>query len=589
METVQGIPVSPGVAIAEALVVLPRFARVRRRTLAAEHLDDELFALDAAIAASTADLDALSEKTAASLGGDIGRIFDFHRGMLADPNLLSQIRGSIRNERVGAAYAVHSVFQRYAENFRALQDRYLRERVSDLFDLERRLLGHLDVDATPDLHEVKQPCVVVAEDLTPSQTAGLDKRLVRGIVTDAGGRTSHTAILAHALGIPAVVGVERATQVVNPGDTVIVDGNRGVVISSPNGPQLLEYREAIKRQKSRDAKRAELRAAPARTRDGTEIELLANIEFPHETREAIDNGAAGIGLYRTEFVFLAADHEPTEDEQYAAYREAIAGLDGRPLTVRTLDLGADKVADYLEDGGPGIEANPVLGCRSIRLCLQNLPMFKTQLRAILRASAEGPVRIMFPLISSIMELRQARMVLSDVREDLTEEGVAFADDIPVGMMIEVPSAALQARTFAPEVDFFSVGTNDLVQYTLAVDRGNERVAPLFSAAHPAVLMLLKDVLRSADRSQTPVSVCGEMAGQPEFTMLLLGLGLRTFSMSAPSIPEIKEILRAVSIDQCRRVARKAAGFDSAREVVQYLRDELGRILPESYGNGGNWD
>ncbi|MEM8495179.1 MAG: phosphoenolpyruvate--protein phosphotransferase, partial [Planctomycetota bacterium] len=324
------------------------------------------------------------------------------------------------------------------------------------------------------------------------------------------------------------------------------------------------------------------RDLPARTKDGTEIELSGNIEFPNEIADAIENGAHGIGLYRTEFLYLAADHEPSEDEQYENYVEAIRNLDGRPLTVRTLDLGADKLTTNALGGEDLNERNPFLGCRSIRLCLQNLPMFKRQLRAILRASSEGPVKIMFPLISQVMELRQAKMVLGDVREDLEDAGIPIADRIPIGMMIEVPSAALQARTFADEVDFFSIGTNDLIQYTLAVDRGNERIASLYSGAHPAVLSLLKEVIRTADRTDTDVSLCGEMAGQPEFTMLLLGMGLRRFSMTPPAIPEVKQVLRAVSIDQCRRLARKAGQFDTDREVLNYLRDELGRIMPEAF-------
>ena len=423
----------------------------------------------------------------------------------------------------------------------------------------------------------------MAHDLTPSQTTGLDKKMVKGLLTDAGGRTSHTAILAHALGIPAIVGLEDITASVQSGDHIIADGNRGVVVIEPNAARLMEYRQEIrKRAKFTDSLGA-LKDKPAATKDGTAIELLANIEFPSEIPVAIENGAMGVGLYRTEFMYLASETEPDEEAQYETYVAAIKALDGRPMTVRTLDLGADKMPEGVHTFTPGAERNPFLGCRSIRLCLQNLPMFKTQLRAILRASVEGPVKIMFPLISNIMELRQARMILSDVMEDLEDQGIAYADNIPIGMMIEVPSAALQARTFAHEADFFSIGTNDLIQYTVAVDRSNERIANLYSAAHPALVTLVKEVIRAAQRGKVDVSLCGEMAGEPEYTMLLLGLGLRTFSMTPPAIPEIKQIIRTVSLDQCRRVARKVNGFDSEREVLNYLKDEVGKILPEGFG------
>jgi phosphoenolpyruvate-protein phosphotransferase (PTS system enzyme I) len=316
------------------------------------------------------------------------------------------------------------------------------------------------------------------------------------------------------------------------------------------------------------------------TLDGTAIDVMANIEFPQEIVTALEKGAAGIGLFRTEFLYLASEGEPTEQEQYEAYHKAVQLLQGRPLTIRTLDLGADKL--FHQQDGEMVERNPFLGCRSIRLCLQNLSLFKTQLRAILRASAEGQVRIMFPMISSIMELRQARMILSDVQEDLEEQGIAFHRDNPVGMMIEVPSAALQAKALAPEVDFFSIGTNDLIQYTVAVDRGNERVASLYSAAHPAVLMLIKEVVRAANRGKVSVSICGEMAGEPWFVPLLLGMGMRSLSVTPPAVPEVKRVVRSVTIAQCQRIARRAAAFETDREVLNYLQDQLQRLIPEVF-------
>ncbi|MEM1098391.1 MAG: phosphoenolpyruvate--protein phosphotransferase [Planctomycetota bacterium] len=582
MQTHKGIPVSPGIAIAPAFVLDADRLKVRKRVVEPDQVPAELASLDAALAASVAEVDALRDKTEDLLGAELAKIFSFHAGMLRDEHLTKQFRHAVESDRVTAAYAVYAVLRRLAETFLNHQDRYFRERVTDIYDLQRRILKHLTGGSDAGLSSIDRPCVVVAHDLTPSQTATLDKTHVRALITDLGGRTSHTAILAHALGIPAIVGVTNATDKLMSGQPLIVDGDRGIVVTDPDAAQLLEYRNEIERIADLAEDRKALRDLPARTKDGTEIELSGNIEFPNEIADAIENGAHGIGLYRTEFLYLAADHEPSEDEQYENYVEAIRNLDGRPLTVRTLDLGADKLTTNALGGEDLNERNPFLGCRSIRLCLQNLPMFKRQLRAILRASSEGPVKIMFPLISQVMELRQAKMVLGDVREDLEDAGIPIADRIPIGMMIEVPSAALQARTFADEVDFFSIGTNDLIQYTLAVDRGNERIASLYSGAHPAVLSLLKEVIRTADRTDTDVSLCGEMAGQPEFTMLLLGMGLRRFSMTPPAIPEVKQVLRAVSIDQCRRLARKAGQFDTDREVLNYLRDELGRIMPEAF-------
>jgi phosphotransferase system enzyme I (PtsI) len=578
----KGIPVSPGIAIAPAVVLQSDELRVRRKTVPADQVPDELARVDEAITRSIAEIEDLRQRTTQSLGGEMAKIFAFHQGMLADQTLISQVRQRIERERVTAEYAFFATLNQLAETFVQQEDRFFRERVFDIWDLQKRVVKQLVGEDTADLSKLMTPGVLVAHDLTPSQTASLDKTKVRAIITDAGGRTSHTAILAHALGIPAIVGLEDITDRVNSGDTLIVDGVRGVVVVEPDAAQLLEYRQELNRSEQRAAQRAALRDQPAVTKCGAAIKLLANIEFPYEAEDACAIGAEGVGLYRTEFLYLSTDHSPTEDEQYEAYTETIKALNGRPMTIRTLDLGADKFTEGFDTGLDTSERNPFLGCRSIRLCLQNLPLFKTQLRAILRASVHGPVRVMFPLISNIMELRQAKMVLSDVKEDLEDQGIAFADKILVGMMIEVPSAALQARTFAREVDFFSIGTNDLVQYTVAVDRGNERIASLYSPAHPAVIELLKEVIRVADRSQIDVSLCGEMAGQPEYTMLLLGLGLRSFSMTPPAIADVKQVIRGVSLDACRRVARKAAGFDSDREVLNYLRDELTKHLPEAF-------
>ena len=578
MQSRRGIPVSPGIAIAKAVVLDNDEHSVPKRHVPAESLVDEHKLVDAAIADALEELDDLREQTATVLGGNLADIFSFHAGLLKDKAIVSRFHAVIDSESVAGSYAVFLVMQDLADQFLDMDNTFFRERVSDIYDLKRRLLEKLIGEQQSALATLTEPAIVVAHDLTPSQTAALDRKLIRGLATDLGGRTSHTAILAHALGIPAVVGLKDITKRTSTGQNMILDGHRGHAILSPDAAQLLESRQEARAYKEETKALRKLRDQPAITTDGTEITLLANIEFTEEVPEALDFGAQGIGLYRTEFLFMNEDGVPTEQEQYETYVEAVKALGGKPLTIRTLDLGADKIAPGLADLHDEKEPNPFLGCRSIRLCLQHLDLFRTQLRAILRASAEGPVRIMFPLICNIMELRQAKMVLSDVREDLEDQGVAVGE-LPIGVMIEVPSAALQASTLAKEVDFFSVGTNDLIQYTVAVDRSNERIASLYTGAHPAVLALIKDVVRAANHAKIGVSLCGEMAGDPEFTLLLLGMGLRTFSITPPAIPGIKRVVRSIGIERCKRIARKTSSFDNDREVLNYLREELNRIMP----------
>ncbi|MCC7193003.1 MAG: phosphoenolpyruvate--protein phosphotransferase [Phycisphaeraceae bacterium] len=578
MQIKKGIPVSPGVAICEAVVIDAEHSPIPRRLVPSSQTRVELERLDRALVTSIKEIESLRERATATLGPELAKLFSAHLGMLQDKAITGEIRGLITRERVTAEYAVYSVMREWARRFQSLESKHFRDRDADIWDLERRLVGHLIGTTRADLTQMRGEAIVIAHDLTPSQTASFDKRKIRGLATDLGGRTSHTAIMAHALGIPAIVGLEDITSAASVGQTVIIDGNRGLVIIDPDASQLMEYRQDLERRAAFDASLDELSRLPAITTDGTEITLLANIEFPDEIAAAVQKGANGVGLYRTEFLFLTAGAEPSEDQQYEAYKQAILALGGKMLTIRTLDLGADKLLG--DENADHIERNPFLGCRSIRLCLQDLPLFKTQLRAILRASVEGPVRIMFPLISNIRELRQAKMILNDVREDLEDEGIPFRRDIPVGIMIEVPSAALQAKALAHECQFFSIGTNDLIQYTVAVDRGNERIASLYSAAHPAVIQLVREVVKAAKSAKIEVSLCGEMGGEPEFVMLLLGLGLRSLSITPPAVPEVKRIIRSVSIGQCTRIAKKIMAFDSDREVMNYLREELRKIIPD---------
>jgi phosphotransferase system enzyme I (PtsI) len=580
MEIKKGIGVSPGVVISTAVVldaedlVIPQ-----RHVVDASLAPREVDRLEDALRTSSAEVTALRNTVTGAHGKDIGGIFDFHLGILKDKSLINQFLAEIRTQRSTAEYAVSTVTRRYANQFAAMADRYFQERVKDVYDVERRILHHLIGQKHEDLAHLTSDVVVIAHDLLPSQTAQLDRVHVKGFACDVGGRTSHTAIVARAMGIPAVVGLGNLTNEVNGGDTVIIDGSRGMVIVNPDAEQLAEYRADAAKLIVIEGELAQLADLPAETTDGHRVALLANIEAVEDTADALGRGAQGIGLYRTEFLYLTMQREPTEADHYAAYAAAAAAVGGRPLVIRTLDLGADK---YTPAQAANPERNPFLGDRSIRMCLHDIPMFKRQLRAIMRASTLGDVRVMFPMICTLMELRQAKMVLNDVMEELDDEGVSFNADIPVGMMVEVPSAAIMADQFAREVNFFSIGTNDLIQYTLAVDRTNERVAGLFCPAHPSVLKLVRDTIRAGQRNGIAVSVCGEMAGDPLYTLLLLGLGLTTFSMNGPDVPEVKKIIRMTTFDHAKQVARRVMSFDSERQVMHFLREETRRIVPEAF-------
>jgi len=566
------------VAVAPAVVLDTEQLNIPERHVPADHVKAELARLRRAVTVSKKEILDLRKSTASKLGKETASIFDFHLGMLNDQVLAGKFKDAITDEHVTAEYAVSSVLRGYSKEFLAMPP-YLADRVKDIYDIERRLLRNLIGQSRQSLNRLKHDIAVLARDLTPSQTASMDRRHVRGLAIDAGGQTSHTAIVARALGIPAVVGLNDVTAEASGGDMVIIDGNRGVVIIDPDEHTIDDYRRYQQQQVEFIHSLDALRDLPAITRDGHEIALLGNIEFPSEASTVLEKGGQGIGLYRTEFLYLGAVAEPTEKDHYLAYRKVIETIAGRSVTIRTADLGADK---YTQAQQQVPERNPFLGCRSIRYCLQNLPMFKTQLRAILRASIDSQVSIMFPLITNIMELRQAKTVVRDVIEDLEEEGLDYRDDLPIGMMVETPSAALMCDSFAKEVDFFSIGTNDLVQYTLAVDRANEKVASLFSPANPAVLRLVRQVIRAGQRHDIPVSLCGEMAGDPMYALLLLGLGLRTFSCAPPAIPEIKKVIRSVTLGQAYQLSQRVSNFETDQETINFLRAEIRRILPEAY-------
>ena len=580
MEIIKGIAVSPGIVVGKALLLGAAETHVPRRTIAPREVDAEVARLRTAVAAAIQDLGELRRTTETQLGPEPAKIFSFHEGMLQDRTLLDPIVQSITGQRLNAEAAVTEQFERLITQFRAFKSEVFEQKVDDLVDLERRLLGKLMGEEEDRLARLTEPAVIIAHELTPSQAAAVSHGKALAFVTELGGLTGHVSIVFRAFGLPAVVGCARAAVEVQDGDEVIVDGDTGTMIVRPDAAareEALKRAEASKRLRSALVENAALEAV---TTDGTRIQLLGNIEFPDEVETVLRNGGDGVGLYRTEFLFLTSEQPPDEEAQYQAYRRTIELLDGRPCTIRTLDLGADKMTQAMLHEP---ERNPFLGLRSIRHSLQNQPMFKTQLRAILRASAHGPVKIMFPLVSTLMELRQARLILRDVMEELDEEGVPHDRRPRVGIMIEVPSAALMARTFAAEADFFSIGTNDLVQYTLAVDRGNERVASLYTAASPAVLHLVKNVIRAGRHAGIEASLCGEIAGDPVFTMLLLGMGLRTLSMVPAQIPVVKRVVRTVDIGLCERLARRVGSFDSERQIHTTLRDELRKLDPANFG------
>jgi len=578
MEIKKGIAVSPGIAIAKPLVIDSEDYRIPRRSILPSAKVAEVKKVRDAFKNAAAELEEVGSDDKLAQG-NIKDIFAVHQRFLKDKNLRKKITDLVYNDLLTAEYAVSTTLRDIANHFAAVPDKYISERATDIYDIEKRLLRHLLGKKREDAASISHEVVVVAHELSPTQTAGFDKKFIKGFATDAGGRTSHTAIVARSLGIPAVVGLEDVTRNIDPTATVIIDGNRGVVVIDPDEATLKQYQQFAVQFDRLGKELDALRDLDAITRDGVAVQLLGNIEFPNEAEMIIDKGGHGIGLYRTEFLYLYSQTEPTEEDHYNAYTEVLHVFGDMPVVIRTMDLGADK---FTQSKRFAKETNPQLGLRSIRFCLQNLAMFKTQLRAILRASVHGDLRVMFPLISSLHELRQAKMILRDVMEDLDEDGLKYNSNMPVGIMIETPSAALTASILATESDFFSIGTNDLIQYTLAVDRGNERVSTLYSGADPAIIGLLRSVIHDANKARISASICGEMASEPEYVMLLLGLGYRTFSIAPPMIPEIKKIIRSVTIESCNDLARKVLMMNSEREVINYLRNAAIKVLPEVF-------
>jgi phosphotransferase system enzyme I (PtsI) len=576
----RGIAVSPGVAIGPALVFGTETFRIPQRFVSIDAVDMALARFRTAIETTCQEIELNVTLANERLGAQYAAIFTAHLMMLRDHKVVAEIEALIREKSFSPEFAVSRVLRQYAKRFQNLGDQYFAERSADIYDLEKRLLKNLLGENREELSHLTEPVLLLAHNLSPSETAGLDKRFVLGFATEVGSHTSHTAILAGALELPAVVGIGGFLSDVAGGETIIIDGSHGTVIIDPDEETLAKYRNTEARFRSFTKRREGLLTLPSETRDGVAIELMGNIEFPEEAETAKQRGAAGIGLYRTEFLYLEKQREPTEEDHYRAYREVLKAFPNEPVVIRTLDLGADKMPGKLQAEYPD-DINPALSVRSIRLSLTHLELFKTQLRAILRAAVHGDLRIMFPLVSTLLEFRQARMILGDVMEDLEEQGVEFNRDVPVGMMVEVPAAAILAEEFAREVDFFSIGTNDLIQYTLAVDRGDAAVANLYRAGDPSILRLIHMVIAAARKYHIPVSVCGQMSSDPLFVPLLVGMGLRQLSVTPHAIPELKEVIRNLTLPKAERIASRSESMDLARDVESYLLGELKKICPES--------
>ena len=583
MQRIQGIAVSPGVVIGEAVVIDNEGFRIPRRFVSRDVVEGELARLEKAMAAAQAEMERNRDTVAQKLGAQYAAIFSAHLQMLCDPQLRVEVEQMIRERHYSPEYAVSRALRRYAKVFQQLENSYLSQRAHDITDIEKRLLKHLLSHRREELAHITSPVLVLAHNLTPSETANLDRTYIKGFATEIGGPGSHTAIVAEGLEIPAVVGIGPFLTDVSGGDQVIIDGDQGLVILHPDEETIARYKQEAEEHRALNVRLESLRDLPAETADGVRIQLLGNIEFPYEVELCKERGADGIGLYRTEFLYLGADVEPTEEVHFEAYAAVVramsSGEQNQPVVIRTLDLGADKVPNM---PAPEDERNPFLGMRSIRLSLRNLPMFRTQLRAILRASSFGDVQLMFPMVSTVLEFRQAKMVLADVMEDLEEQGIPFNREVSVGMMVEVPAAVVMLDRFIEDVDFLSIGTNDLIQYTLAVDRSNKDVADLYTAADPAVLRLIQMAIDTANAHATPINLCGQMSGSGTYTMLLLGMGLRRFSVTPSAIPEIKKIVRSVTIEQCEAVAEHVSTLENARDIKSFLKDELKKVVPELF-------
>jgi phosphotransferase system enzyme I (PtsI) len=560
----RGIAVSAGICRGKILVLDHAQHVITKRQVTDREITAEVGRFEKALVQTRQQISEVQRKLIENMGAKEGDVFEAHLLMLEDRMLVDEVIRTIREHKVNAESAFHEVSERYAAALAAVDDEYLRERAADMRDLNSRVLDNLlQVKSQIDVRKISEPCILVGHDLSPSTTAQLDKKMVLGFATDIGGKTSHTAIIARSLGIPAVVGLKTASEEFETGDYALLDGYNGTVIVNPTDQTLFEYGQLSRIKASLEEKLREIQNQPAVTLDGKIIHLSANIEDQNDIEAVIANGAEGVGLFRTEFLFISRDSLPNEEDQYKVYRQVAAALKPHPVIIRTLDLGGDKFASHLQLAQ---EMNPFLGWRAIRFCLAQPELFRTQLRAILRASAEGNVKLMYPMISGLDELNQANALVEKCKGELRAEKIPFDENVDIGAMVEIPSAALIAETLAKRLKFFSIGSNDLIQYTLAADRTNEKVSHLYEPTHPAILRLIKMTVEAAHQHGIWVGVCGEIAGDPVLTPLLIGLGVDELSAAPPVVPQVKYIVRRLKLNEAQELAASALQCESPSEI-----------------------
>jgi phosphoenolpyruvate-protein phosphotransferase (PTS system enzyme I) len=567
--SLKGIAASNGIAIAKAYkLVQPELTIVKEEV---HDINQEIERFRAAIQKSSQELEQIKEKAHKDLGEDKAAIFAAHLLVLSDPELISPIEGKITSERINAEFALNETASMFIQMFEQMDNEYMKERAADIRDVTKRVLGHLLGLTIPNPSLLNEEVIIVTEDLTPSDTAQLNKKFVKGFTTDIGGRTSHSAIMARSMEIPAVVGAKTVTSQIQNDDVLIVDGIQGLVLINPSDDIVEEYKQKQLDYEKQKVIWAKLKHESTITADGQHVELAANIGTPEDVKGVLDNGGEGIGLYRTEFIYMGRDKLPTEDEQFNAYKKVLEGMEGKPVVVRTLDIGGDKELPYLDLPK---EMNPFLGFRAIRLCLEEQSIFRTQLRALLRASVYGNLKIMFPMIAILDEFKQAKGILLEEKDNLLSEGTKVSEEIEIGMMVEIPSSAIIADQFAKEVDFFSIGTNDLIQYTFAADRMNEKVSYLYQPYHPSILRLINMVIEAAHKEGKWVGMCGEMAGEQTAIPILLGLGLDEFSMSATSILPARTLIKDLSKQDLNELKSSILSKSTAEEVYQFVTEYL---------------
>lgn len=565
----KGIAASKGIVIAKAYKLEDVAMKVEKTKI--HNVDEENGKLKDCIEITVKELEQIRDKAKVNISEESGEIFEAHIQIVKDPEFVGAITNMVKNDKVNVDFAVNEVANMFAAMFEGMDNEYMKERAADIRDVTKRLLAHVLGIKICNPTLIDEEVIVIADDLTPSDTAQLNKKYVLGFITNIGGRTSHSAIMARTLEIPAVVGTKRILSKANDGDMLILDGLSGDVIINPSDNEIKIYEE--KKQKYEEQKKiyAKLKNETSLTTDDYHVELVANIGSPSDVDGVIKNGGEGVGLYRTEFLYMGRDNFPTEDEQFEAYKEVLHRMEGKPVVIRTLDIGGDKELPYLEMPE---EMNPFLGHRAIRLCLDKVELFKTQLRALLRASVYGNLKIMFPMIATISEFKMAKAVLNETEKELIEEGVKVSDEIEVGIMVEIPAAAILADQFAREVDFFSIGTNDLIQYTFAADRMNQQVSYLYQPYNPSLLRLIKMVIDAAHKEGKWAGMCGEMAGEELAVPILLGLGLDEFSMSATSILPARYLISKSSKKEMEELAEKALNMSSNEDVMNLVKEHI---------------